>query len=539
MPPKQPGITSSRPSAPPKPVHARRSPPASPQASKVKKPKFDIRNPSTIANESDNESKTSDRELQVTNAELDADQLSRRGPGTKRNAVNVDGFDSDSSTGEFEERARERERLKDDGVEGAGAGLPKSAMEEQEDMRADLEPADGDEDEDEGRAGTQAKKEVRFLEPTEIEGEDPRSKERKGVGVDLRAWVAKQHGFELPDTQTAKKSKRRREGAGTNDGSSTSSSSDEEGGGGGSERSFTEEMQKQNVDDEVGAGGLKTKAPQIEQFNTKNDRAEGAFDASGNFVRKAADADAAHDGWMEGIRGRDVRRAREAQRRREAEAAKSAEEEQRVTTAEALGRLVVVLEPSETTLGALERLGKKKERKAVSWQERRRMKKGAMQVDGEGTNGHRERELEEERRRKTLIEEITSAAGILERRGQADIYDVERELLMRQYQRETGEPWTAASGTAKKTNGGAIGDLADLEDSDDEAEEEEAEVDNLEKKEGRQWDYRWTDGRDGEKTHGPYGNGEMKAWYDAGYLGIGCEFRMRGSKDPWKHSADF
>ncbi len=59
--------------------------------------------------------------------------------------------------------------------------------------------------------------------------------------------------------------------------------------------------QEEDVDEEVGAGGLKRNAPKVDAFNMKAEQEEGRFDEAGNFVRKATDPDAKHDSWLEGV----------------------------------------------------------------------------------------------------------------------------------------------------------------------------------------------------------------------------------------------
>jgi CD2 antigen cytoplasmic tail-binding protein 2 len=93
-------------------------------------------------------------------------------------------------------------------------------------------------------------------------------------------------------------------------------------------------------------------------------------------------------------------------------------------------------------------------------------------------------------------------------RGQMEIYDQEREILMRQYRRETGEDW--------------VDPLAQT--NDDEGEQS--------------WEYRWADGREGEVMHGPYDGATMRAWNEAGYFLDGVEFRAN-ARGEWSSSVDF
>ena len=102
------------------------------------------------------------------------------------------------------------------------------------------------------------------------------------------------------------------------------------------------------------------------------------------------------------------------------------------------------------------------------------------------------------------VEAITGAADILMTRGQAEIYDIERELLVRQYRRETGEDWVEPAEQSDEAHANSMEQL---------------------------WEYRWTDARDGGAINGPYDADTMRQWSDAGYFGEGVEFRR---KDGWR-----
>jgi len=122
--------------------------------------------------------------------------------------------------------------------------------------------------------------------------------------------------------------------------------------------------------------------------------------------------------------------------------------------------------------------------------------------------------------RKEAIEKVTGAADLLLTRGQIDIYDAERELLVRQFHRDTGEEWfdskptqNVAAATAKTNAGGT-----------------------------KMWEYRWSDARDGGETHGPYDGAMMQSWSDAGYFGEAVEFRQVNSADStqsWDRTVEF
>ena len=109
------------------------------------------------------------------------------------------------------------------------------------------------------------------------------------------------------------------------------------------------------------------------------------------------------------------------------------------------------------------------------------------------------------------MEAITGASDALYSRQQQEVYDTEREALMRQYKRETGEDWQPPA--AAGADDGVGGDL------------------------NSQWEYRWSDARDGGDHHGPYDGPTMKAWEAAGYFGEGVEFRRVGDNG-WSRVLD-
>ncbi|KAL9073456.1 MAG: hypothetical protein Q9161_002877 [Pseudevernia consocians] len=440
----------------------------------LKKPRFDVRNPSALAPDAPEE-----------DAILEADEIGKKGQQTKRNAVNIDGYESDSSNEGFDARAdaKAKEIKKKGGVGGSGKG---GKQEEENDMFADLDEdlKDGDEDEEVVGEGKKKRKEVRFLGENEIEGQVAGSKSGGHVSADLLI-----NGNGAPQRNAKSKEV---------DSSSESDVGEEE------------RADVGDVDEEIGAGGKKEHAPKLDAFNMKNEQEEGRFDAQGNFVRKAADPDAVHDSWLEGVSKRDMKKAKEAADKRDEERRQKRKEDDAILTSDILKTLIPYLERGETVLEALARLGRSKEKKKPNRQSRNKRKgDDAMDVDHEKAP-----EDPAETRRREAVEAITGAADQLFSRGQTDVYDAERELLMRQYSRETGENWVEAP------------------------RDEEGEKGANGVREAKHWEYRWSDGRDGGQVNGPYDGSMMVAWNDAGYFGEGVEFREAGW-DRWSRDVDF
>ena len=433
-----------------------------------KKPRFDTRNPSALVPDAPEE-----------DVVLDADEIGKRGQQTKRNAVNIDGYESDSSNEGFDARAEAKAKQAK-----ASNGAAKSKDEEEGDMFADLEDdyADGDENEDKDG---KKKKNVKFVDVDEIEGQVGGSKSGGHVSANL---FLHQSG--------------NREAEAEAESSSESDVGDEARAGIDSD-----------MDEELGAGSKKQHAPKLEAFNLKAEKEEGGFDEQLNYVRKAADPDAVHDTWLEDVSKKDMKRAREAQDKQDQERRQRALEDDSVLTSDLLRKLIPRLEVGETILEALARLGRSKDKKRAKWQTKSRNRRTQdMDLDSSPPATIKQDDPAETKRRAT-VEEITGAADQMLTRGHMEIYDTDRELLVRLYGRETGEAWVDAP---KESS----------------ADEEES----------RRWEYRWSDARDGGGgVHGPFDSATMVAWNTAGYFGEGVEFRVVGEGPPgeWRGDVEF
>ncbi|CAG8935831.1 unnamed protein product [Penicillium salamii] len=369
---------------------------ANPQdSSEQKKPRFDLRNPSALAADAPED-----------DAVLDADEIGRRGQQIRRNAVNLDGYDSDSDNEGF--GAHEKEKSK---------GKQAKQDADDDDMFAELQEDFGEEEVDGDEVLHKNKKSVRFLRDDEIEGQVASSKSGGGLHVDLS------------------------KGASGVDNEEDDSDSDV----GEEERARADDK----VDEELGAGAKKKHAPLLDAFNMTTEQEEGRFDDAGNYVRQAVDPDAVHDSWLDGVSKKDIRKAKEAAEQRDEERKAKDRANDSVLTSDVLKTLITNLERGETILEALARLGKGLRRKP-KWQNKKNKKN--VPEDAEMVD-----EDPNEVARKKAIDAVTGAADILMSRGQEQIYDTEREILTRQYRSETGEPWVdPPSGEEEKEQGPAM-----------------------------------------------------------------------------------
>lgn len=407
----------------------------------AKKPRFDARNPSTLAPDADDEE----------DPVLEADVIGKIA-GIKRNAVNIDGYESDSSTENFNARAEARNKkdkpTKDDDDD-----------DDDDDMFAN-EDNDDDQDE-EARRDQTLKKKLRFLDMDEIEGQEETSKSGGHVAADFTQGPGKV----------------------TKEVESSSESGDDE----------DRDRVDSDMDEELGAGSKKKHAPKVDAFNMRSEEEEGRFDEAGNFVRKAYDPEAAQDSWLEGISKKDMKKAKEAHDMREEERKARERAEDAVITSDVLSTLMQHLEIGETPMEALIRYGKVAPKKqAKTWSKK---KSQAMEVDADP-----EQEAAATKA-KQAIDTITECASRLSDRGVEDIYEKTREMVMRQYKRETGEDW-------KNPHPESI-----------------------------MWEFHWNTAPEGD-TNGPYDQVTMQAWEQAGQFAAGAEFRRVGETE-WSRLLDF
>jgi CD2 antigen cytoplasmic tail-binding protein 2 len=458
-----------------------------------KKPKFDVRNPSALAPDAPEEDEV-----------LEADVIGG-GATTKRGAVNLDGYDSDSDNEGFNARADERARAKGKKNVDLAEELDTYGKDPKErNVKVDSDDEDmfggedADPDDDEGEVQKKRKeKAVTFLEEDEIQGQVLNSKSGGHISGNFALDPKGKLSSHAMDDQE--------------------SSDDEE--------DAALAAEEEGIDlEEVGAGGLKRNAPKVDAFNMRAEQEEGRFDEAGNFVRKAADKDAVHDQWLEGVSKKEMKKAAEAHEKREEQRRQKRLEDDAMLLPDILRALILQLEKGESVLEALARLGKgqTKVKKIPKWKLKKQNSGDGMDVDpAEKTEDPKQVKIRES------VDAITVAADQLLSRGQTDVYEQERETLIRQYSKETGEAWTEPATEVSRSPEifAALSNPRCSQNTDSDV--------------PKMWEYRWTDGRDGAAKQGPYDGATMLAWQDAGYFGEGVEFRRDGDLGAWNRVADF
>lgn len=352
-----------------------------------KKPRFDPRNPSQLV---------ADGEEDGEDAILELDEIGK-GAGTKRSAVNLDGYDSDSDNDNFDARAADRAR--------AQKQAEKNEADDDDDMFAELEEDEDANEDDDPDLQKKPKKSVKFIDTDQIAGQSFASK-----GARSNIFNVKDASGKVQDD---------------NEESEESDSGGEEG---------RDHIGSDDDEQELGAGSKKKHAPKLDAFNMRDEGEEGRFDESGNFIRQA-DPNAIHDSWLQGVSKKEMNKAREAEEKREQERRKKDIEKDSILTSDLLSVLLKQLQRGETILEALARLNRGRPKQKAAWQKK---KSGSMEVDPGSSEDPVEMKL------KASVEAITEAADELLSRGEQEVYDTERELFLRQYKRESGEEWKDA-----------------------------------------------------------------------------------------------
>ena len=229
----------------------------------------------------------------------------------------------------------------------------------------------------------------------------------------------------------------------------------------------------------------------LSKFNMKEEMEEGKFVEDGSFVR-SVDAHAVHDKWLDDIGEREMKKARKAKRNAEKREKERIKEEERsgITTAsEGKTRmemeLVRHLQPGESVLEALARLGREKKKK----------EKKASKA---------EKSNEDAKAKVSEIDRITSLASAL-MVNDTEVYSTTFEALVRSIRR---------SGTVAADWNPPVA----------------------------AYEYRWGEGYGAPETkdvvYGPFSLLEMQTWYDASFFGqVGEKILVRkvmdGQSDEW------
>lgn len=224
----------------------------------------------------------------------------------------------------------------------------------------------------------------------------------------------------------------------------------------------------------------------MEPFNLKTERTEGFFDESGNFVWKKEEGGA--DPWLASLENEEDLEARIgeaalARKKKEEEEAEVDETPEQVDKEALKESMLRLLQPGETVLHALKRLGPQK--------------KKAPQGGGGGKATVQKAADERTPEEKKKFDELTELADQLLRAGVVDVYDKSYEAMQADLA-EDRELMSRRQGGAnrKRPAAGITGEAAGVGAG------------------GARWEYKGPDGQ----VHGPYGTAEILQWRAQGFF---------------------
>ncbi|PIA13704.1 hypothetical protein COEREDRAFT_32779, partial [Coemansia reversa NRRL 1564] len=234
-----------------------------------------------------------------------------------------------------------------------------------------------------------------------------------------------ENGSKTDGTQTTDKKRKRYLEISEIEGQEMSSESRVEGAGGLDSRKGKE---AENGNDEAGQSEDTKNAVKIEAFNMRDDLEEGSFDTQGNFVWNKKDPQAYQDSWLNNVSRSSMQLARES-KERQGQQQQNAQTQKtkrwdKVSNDDIIISVINMLLPHETVFAALARVGGRK--KKSKWSNRRAKNKKNQQ--------HKQDEMEEDKDdadRKEKIEKLTELADQAMARGMSYVYEDNYEQLVR------------------------------------------------------------------------------------------------------------
>ncbi|KAG7395112.1 CD2 antigen cytoplasmic tail-binding protein 2 [Phytophthora boehmeriae] len=205
-------------------------------------------------------------------------------------------------------------------------------------------------------------------------------------------------------------------------------------------------------------------------FNMEDEKDEGHFDDKGNFVWDDDAKKVQEEAWLDDVSEQAIGAAKSAKSRRDF---RDQQAEETLTTEAANETLAKLLQPRETVLQALKRLGSKKNARIKAGNKRKQR--------AEDTRTEQE---------KRQFEQVTEAADFLMRIGEVDVYSQIKEEFI---------PEEDLLAQRRRVQF---------------AEQEEGKSEEKPPREEVMWEYKATDGQ----IHGPYPTSSFVAWQQQGYF---------------------
>lgn len=250
------------------------------------------------------------------------------------------------------------------------------------------------------------------------------------------------------------------------------------------------DMEKLEKEFEIQTNNLGEEGPELESFDLRKEQEEGYFDKDGNFIRnKDSENEQETEIWTQ-LDKSEIEKAKLAKEKYQAAMVAKQIANSTEPLIELLAKIINHLEPDESPIEALRRLGQKKGRRRAN------------------------RNKEEDKVRKQTVLELTDICDklMIDKKLQ-DVYDMTREEFMRLYKSETGEDIKLNRGVKRQ-----------IENQDQEDTENYGE---------KVWEFRWMDLAE---IQGPFSEYEMAYWKQ-NYFNDDVEVRRIG-EDQFKHVSD-
>ncbi|KAJ3053378.1 hypothetical protein HK097_004428 [Rhizophlyctis rosea] len=228
----------------------------------------------------------------------------------------------------------------------------------------------------------------------------------------------------------------------------------------------------------------------ITPFNVDEEMEEGAFDESGNYIRKK-DEHQMHDNWLQGVSKTDIEKAKAAHDRQIARANAQQALSDKTDTSDANQlwlNALKYLQSGETIFSAMQRWGGGKKAKAALANKWKKKKSAAMDVD----------EAQEDpavaAEKKNAVEQLTALSDKLMSLGQFDFESLTYEQIVRNLRianllDDAWQPGDAVPEPQQSSSSTAPDTL---------------------------WEYKW--GTESEELFGPYTGQEMRNWNAQGFF---------------------
>ena len=259
----------------------------------------------------------------------------------------------------------------------------------------------------------------------------------------------------------------------------------------------------------------------------KEEMEEGHFDKQGTYIFGKRDKDEIKDHWLDNINWVKVNSQNQPDADKEEDMDTALEDIKPFNPIPCYKDILTIINPGESILKALKRLGGKKMTASERWKKKKETGESSVQNNAD----------------KEKISQLTElAATILSKTGNMDVYQETFEGIRFKLQQ-----LESATSEASSDMFGEMFDEKTKKETDEEGEpaskkvrfdEETKEEEKEEKKDGAQetyWEFKWENKEDAE-VHGPHSTSEMQSWTESSYFESGIWVRRVGQQSDFHSS---